>query len=238
MASGLVTKEELQTLPRWAIVAFAARCARRVLPLVEPKGNHTFFGAISRSVEAAESAASAAHSADAIIAASVADHAAGDSLHAAAFAAAIAAAQAAAAAHAHAADNAADAADNAARATAYDDAANAAMRRDFELLVAASKAERWTDKTPVGPEFFGPLWPDGEPPGWGGEINESSSASQTSESADTDLSLKIRVVPGGATAEDLAEFYAALADLFREHGGVGLTIDKETESFAAEGVTV
>ena len=28
-----VTKEDLDKLPRWAIVAFAARCARRVQPL-------------------------------------------------------------------------------------------------------------------------------------------------------------------------------------------------------------
>jgi hypothetical protein len=40
------------------------------------------------------------------------------------------------------------------------------MRRDFELLARAAKEEKWTDKTPVPPEFLGPLWPDGEPAGW------------------------------------------------------------------------
>ena len=29
----LPTEDEIARLPRWAIVAFAARCARRVLPL-------------------------------------------------------------------------------------------------------------------------------------------------------------------------------------------------------------
>lgn len=41
-----------------------------------------------------------------------------------------------------------------------------AIRHDFELLFHASKAENWTDDTPVPPEFFGPMWPDGPPEGW------------------------------------------------------------------------
>ena len=46
------------------------------------------------------------------------------------------------------------------------DAANAvraAMRRDYEMLKTAAKAEEWTDDTPVPPDFFGPLWPQGNP---------------------------------------------------------------------------
>lgn len=37
------------------------------------------------------------------------------------------------------------------------------MRRDYELLRAFAEREQWTDETPVPPEVFGPLWPDGEP---------------------------------------------------------------------------
>ncbi|MFI4881233.1 MAG: hypothetical protein ACIAQU_01465 [Phycisphaerales bacterium JB064] len=41
-----------------------------------------------------------------------------------------------------------------------------AIRADYELLRHASQAENWTDDTPVPPEFFGPMWPDGVPEGW------------------------------------------------------------------------
>jgi hypothetical protein len=41
-----------------------------------------------------------------------------------------------------------------------------AMRRDLELLLETARAKGWTDATPVPPEFFGPLWPDGPPKGW------------------------------------------------------------------------
>lgn len=51
-----------------------------------------------------------------------------------------------------------------------------AMRADTELLLAAAEREKWTDDTPVPPEFFGHLWPFGAPKGWpnGGRRDEGS----------------------------------------------------------------
>jgi hypothetical protein len=44
--------------------------------------------------------------------------------------------------------------------------AQRAMCADYDALLRAAGAEQWTDTTPVPPEFFGPLWPGGPPPGW------------------------------------------------------------------------
>jgi hypothetical protein len=41
-----------------------------------------------------------------------------------------------------------------------------AIRWDFELLRSAAALEGWTDETPVSQDFFGPLWPEGQPSGW------------------------------------------------------------------------
>jgi hypothetical protein len=38
-----------------------------------------------------------------------------------------------------------------------------AIWNDFQQLKIASKREKWTDRTPVSPDFFGPLWPKGIP---------------------------------------------------------------------------
>lgn len=42
----------------------------------------------------------------------------------------------------------------------------AAFRRDLEAVQRASAERAWTDESPVAPEFFGPMWPDGEPAEW------------------------------------------------------------------------
>jgi hypothetical protein len=42
----------------------------------------------------------------------------------------------------------------------------AIIRRDFDHLARLAEAYEWTDDTPVSPEVFGPLWPEGPPKGW------------------------------------------------------------------------
>jgi hypothetical protein len=37
---------------------------------------------------------------------------------------------------------------------------------DFKLLEAAAKSGKWKGTTPVTPDVFGPMWPDGPPKGW------------------------------------------------------------------------
>jgi hypothetical protein len=45
-------------------------------------------------------------------------------------------------------------------------AVHQAMADDLNLLRSTAAKEHWTDATPVPPEFFGPLWPDGPPEEW------------------------------------------------------------------------
>jgi hypothetical protein len=37
---------------------------------------------------------------------------------------------------------------------------------DFQELKESSKREKWTDNTPVNPDSFGPMWPNGLPRSW------------------------------------------------------------------------
>ncbi len=177
------TEEELRQLPRWAIVAFAARCARRV----QPQFNHLAREilrkhemVVERAISLCEFAAKQAsgHSLDLRMAA--------DDAHTSSrFAEGIDASRATNVALA--AFFAVETAYSADRNDDVDTAANAAhavgeselalviakfephvgeLIRDFELLKSAAQREKWTDKTAVPPSFFGPMWPDGEPTAW------------------------------------------------------------------------
>ena len=172
-------EEDLRKLPRWAIVAFAARCARRVQPLFAkywkdaPKEH---IEAVDRAITLSEASARVgrpeASLSDAADAARVAA-AAYAAVDAAAYAAADAADAAAyAAVDARAAADAAVDARAAARAAAYAaaraaaDAADAAAWSDYDRLLELATAERWAHDAPVDPDRLGPLWPSGEPQGW------------------------------------------------------------------------
>jgi hypothetical protein len=168
----LPSRDEIEELPRWAMVAFAARCARRVQPLFEAR----WPDAPSERVRAVDRAIGMSEQAGAMAAASAGNaRAFADAARAARADATTEGAATVAQAATYAA-RAAEAADPAyttgtvlaaARAAAvYGWATSAAIRRDFEHLRAAASAESWTDRTPVPPAFFGPLWPDGEPPNW------------------------------------------------------------------------
>jgi hypothetical protein len=53
-----VSLNDLQNLPRWALLAFAARCARRVVPLYKPTDHETIPASKVRyALEIAERAA-------------------------------------------------------------------------------------------------------------------------------------------------------------------------------------
>lgn len=177
-------KCEIAKLPRWARVAFAARCARRVLPLFQagwPEAPTGRIKAVIKAVEAAErgpdgshivthasAAATAASARGATIAAKMATVAAITT------AAVKSAANAATDAAAYVVYMAVDAAAEAAASTAAD----VAIRADFDHLVATSIAEGWTDQTDVTPEVFGPLWPAGPPEGWPPETSDVNHTDQ------------------------------------------------------------
>lgn len=242
-----VTKEELQTLPHWAIVAFAARCARRVQPLYKIEWLQTpnvDFGRLDRAITISEQSAACA-----IIAVppdtvgnsyirtegvqgisrvtAFAAYEAVSAVNAAAIAAAavteVDTTMAASDAIAFAAQAVAQAGEAFRRKNSifsHCTLAKEAMRRDFELLTFAAEAENWTNETPVPPEFFGPLWPDGVPDGWPAPVQSGSEPRK--------LALQI-TVPEGTPA---AEFEAAVASLIEAasrlhaaHGGSGLVVD-------------
>ena len=175
--TSLPSEAEVAALPRWARVAFAARCARRVLPLFRtawPDAPREYAEAVKRAIEVAErSAASASvgHGATEVARAAdvVAD--AADAISSDGYAAAVAAAAANAADEVvdptQAAFNSAVVAFlNAVAATARFDGTSAAIAHDRHLITERVRFEEWDDEAPVSPDVFGPLWPEGPPPGW------------------------------------------------------------------------
>ena len=233
------TAEEILKLPRWARVAFAARCAARVAGAYQ----YYFPGAKINDVEAVENAIAAANAnaanaaayananANAANAANAAnDAAAKPASFAAAYAANAAAYAAYAAANAAAyadAANAANAAANAANADANADANNAFLgmpliiRSDFDLLLKLSKLHNWTDKSPVTQSVFGPMWPDKRPPWVEDEKQQSVSLPMPS--------IDVYIDPGEASEEELADVLQALSNLQKLEGGSGLRFVSDNE---------
>ena len=175
----VATEEELAELPRWAVVAFAARCARRVLPIFRAVWRHgraelEAQRAVIQDVEQAESLAAAAGAvpgarlesgerplgatevaATAAEAAANAARAARDATDCPGSGAGLAETAA------RAAGNAAEHVGRAARL-----AAERAMCHDYQLVREAAEEEGWTDDTAVPAQRFKALWPDGAPEGW------------------------------------------------------------------------
>jgi hypothetical protein len=50
------------------------------------------------------------------------------------------------------------------------------IRRDFNRLKRLAREQKWTDETPVPPEVFGPMWPEGVAPYWAVEPPAASDA--------------------------------------------------------------
>jgi len=167
--------EELANLPRWARVALVARGARRVLPLFEfgwPQAEEYHIGSLQHAVELAERAAAQGkglpdiNDLDAVVAAVTAHP----------FPVAAAASRAVARAHEiaiHAESeyclsiddhNALVASSAAGQAAGFN--LDGSIRRDFDWIQRLADNQNWTDVTPVGPEVFNPLWPEGVPGGW------------------------------------------------------------------------
>ncbi len=172
------TEEALRKLPRLAVVAFAARCARRVLPVYRASNPaEKDLRAVERVVDLAEryAAATVTASFDAAAVETATVFVTGHAARASSLAAS-AAYNAASDAYDYArgaadigrvASIARSACAAATSVTAARDMA-AAIRHDFDDLLRASRRDSWTDDTPVLPEFFLPMWPQGEPEGWPG----------------------------------------------------------------------
>jgi hypothetical protein len=231
------SREELGKLPRWTIVAFAARCARRVQPLFKalwPKAPAKHCKAVEGAIRLAEFSAAtgrvaawrgATWRATGRVATRRAATWRAPEADYAAFAAYVAANAAIAADAAPDAARAAYAAvhaatPNRAGGKGWRDAVVRATRVDIEKVKTAAKKERWTDETPVPPEFFGPLWPEGEPAGWPSariEADEPITGTYCEQP-----SIDLYVDPGDASTETIQEVLAALSDLHVAAGGLGL----------------
>lgn len=177
----LPTDEEIAKLPRWARVAFAARCARRVLPSFRansyPEPDRNTLQLLAVGVARAESGGNDAEM-NGLIGAYKLIHsvtlASAQTKHTPAYLALNVANAVSLAVELRIAANVVDT-DHHARgclecvgfakgATAND--VTSVIRRDFDHLARLAYAYDWTDDTPVPPEVFGPLWPEGKPAGW------------------------------------------------------------------------
>ncbi len=252
MSDELPSLGEIAGLPRWARVAFAARCASRVLPLFRHRQPDTSDGhaqAVASAVKVSERAAANAvrpdhpppttpfaepsvierfkaaktalkgsynspiddlslgHPSDvyaertanyAVLTAIIHDHHIGDNVgiignthH---FRYVLRAAHAAVLAGAPISN----------------------ILKDFQTLRERAKAGGWTDETPVPPSVFGPMWPEGPPPGW-------------PRDPEADI-LRLRIaIPDDATEDDVKrmvrELAGAMTDVHRAAGGRGLQVD-------------
>lgn len=185
----LPTADACRQLPRWARVAYAARCARRVLPLARfdwADLPDDLVGGIEQAVQEIERGAAAGRFTpvvdhfELVACASMAYEEATDARSAVvaawvaravhyAFALAVRAAAAAGSSDKRAWFDRPDRTLLAAASALWDAGMTVAVGRltaDFEAVRGRAAVESWTDETPVPPETFGPLWPDGLPPGW------------------------------------------------------------------------
>jgi hypothetical protein len=162
----LPTQVEVARLPRLARLAFAGRCARRMLPLFRAMSGatHAAVSTLAQGVAAVEDAAERMPpdpelarqmvSTATNIGRSVGDYRAAR----AAYAVAYAMLEVEKDATLHVVTTVIDPEKK--LTDLY-----SAVRRDFEHLVRLTEWQHWTDDTPVPPEVFGPLWPEGPPPG-------------------------------------------------------------------------
>jgi hypothetical protein len=177
----LPSEEEIAKLPRWARVAFAARCARRVLPLFEryswPQSRtemHLLKSAVweaeeQRDITKAEALLNALDliHAGTLQTATTTHSPALNALHIVAcvsFALQLRNADTSVPTPEHV-KFAFEAGESAARAS-DDPGIILVLRRDFDHIAKLAEWQKWDDDTPVPPEVFGPLWPERPPKGW------------------------------------------------------------------------
>ncbi len=232
--TGIPSEDELSQIPRWARVAFAARCARRVAPLAAEIESTEHYAAMRRAIEHSENAAAAGIRADVPALASEMRRAADtvglrpalgavDAAHCAILEAMVDPARLSEYRnYVHSAARGAQFAFEHGNLAWIEPGARA-MRRDFELLKATSETERWTDETPVPPEFFGAVWPApwGTPEGWDANRPQVPPPRQ-------ELLLEF-AVPDDTPAHEVdrlvREFVRKASELHVMAGGSGLKVD-------------
>ncbi len=104
------------------------------------------------------------------------------------------------------------------------------IRADFDALISMAKAGRWNDDTQVPRDALGAIWPEGEPEGWPDEGREAAGDAEAAVGIeDGEHSLRVRVsVPDSVSYDELAEkttqLLAAISLRHKELGGSGLKL--------------
>lgn len=221
------SEEDIVKLPCWARVAFAARCARRVQPIFAaswPQAPEKHVDTIENAISYAERSAAAANASEHFIYTVV--NVASDAYKAKSYAAMFVA-DAAVNACSYAKEQGpytgtmltftfSVASQAAGAAAKYGVNIHESIRRDFERLRESAMSQGWTKETPVPPDFFGPLWPEGEPPGWPGVPPEEKFVERGPMSIYFDRA--------EFTNNQIAEMISKLSELYRSVGGDGLVI--------------
>lgn len=195
----LPSRAEVEKLPRFARVAFAARCARRVFPILRrcwPSAPADHLATLENAVAVAEKCSSESGVDEAFAAAAAAytvannsesyrvlvatNAACGADPNYAVYLAARAAAEAADVAYfavladpapVRVASGVAAVTAAAMLHVASDPRDLLVIRRDYTRFSWLAKAHGWTDETPVSPNVVGPFWPPGRVPRWAREAN-------------------------------------------------------------------
>jgi hypothetical protein len=215
----LPAEEEIAKLPRWAQVAFATRCARRVLPLLtgmNPKQLNHFRPRVLMAIDLAERTASGQRFDAQVVVnevealnGAVADYEQSS----------VIAATKAAAYSAMGDLKTVNLAVSYAGSASEEENLVLSIRRDFDHLANLAKWSHWTDDTPVPPEVFGPLWPEGPPNGWPpiADVPQHDKISLTFFAREHAM--------GQITEDDVVNLFNALNHYHITRGGAPLTYE-------------
>lgn len=182
-----IPEEQVQQLPQWARIAFAGRCARRVQPLFVPfypNAPQEHIDLVESAITLVEKAAAAPANHNhfsgpafdiSVRGSKIIDTAYFATVRHAGYSAFYATQNVTDPTNIYAVLCSVSHAFDAAIATDYilhktgpekqqlQSLIDKCICRDFEKLVQLAKDNGWDDNTPVGPDVFGELWPEGEP---------------------------------------------------------------------------
>lgn len=235
----LPSEKEIAALPRWARVAFGARCAKRVLPLYRHfwrDARPDRVKALTRTVSDLEKWGIASYHPDTEAHDATENNATDSAVVVETIRVAVMAASRHGSATADqdliATSDVRAAATQAATAAQKIIDLSSVIRRDFDHLAELARRQNWADDTPVPPEVFGPLWPEGPPRGWPEEqdgLNQSELPLRYLAQRDT----------ASRTLEDeVVNLFNALNEYHVARTGVRLTLDGDISTRLAQLVGV
>ncbi|MFO0848524.1 MAG: hypothetical protein U0871_08210 [Gemmataceae bacterium] len=225
----LPNETEVSRLPRWAQVAFAARCARRALPILRraaPQLPDSHHSRIIRRIDEVDRAGSLADAS--LVTTVVMPNTSGATddqpLYYAqhVFASVDKTALLVATSGLKWAKEAIW--DAACAISMVLPLSAAVVRQDYDHIARLAKWRHWTDETPVPSEVFGPLWPEGPPPGWPAD---QELPQRTELSLDL---LALEQVTTTVLADEAAFLFSALNRYYIARTGDRLTLEGDVHT--------